>query len=1074
MSRIKVVFRRVAITAIVACSLILGGLSVYAAADVWTESSYINVFNDAVKPQGATSSIQLVAAKNEFEAAQIVVRSASAYTINGVTFTNLTSGGNTIASSNLKYQFIQCATLTQNSFFYYVTRPAPGCFPDDFTNAASLSVGANTTQPIWVRVKVPATAAAGIYTGTATVNTSVGTFPVSVTVEVQNVTMPEAQNGVFNNAMWMQFFGPISWDTVNGDDIKMTYGWDRSTPEWWTLMSSFAQFMKDYRNNSLPVNMHHLLLDGGTTLNANGTYTFNWSKFDEVIQYFITNGAVKRLEGLFMVQNNGSAKSQAQIIDRNASGASFRNFVDWDSPKATAWIDAYIPALKSHLDSKGWTDMWWMHVEDEIGTQGQVDAYKSIVNRMRQYWPGIKVGDAMLSQWAVGQIQNHADLFIPYTLLHEQNKSFYSNLQANGKELWYYNSGGPFGNFTNRAIDQPVWSQRTNIWNAFKTGVTGYLHWGYNHWDYPAVVSKGDGFIVYPDVPGNKLRASMRLEALRDGIEDYELLNIVKQSNPDIAQGIADSLVTSAERYSRDTDYMSRMHAILVRMAAGTGFSTDLAAGKTAAASSQAAGGEAAKAVDSNSTTSWQSSAAGTQWISVDLGAQSQVDAVRLKWGTNYASSYKVQVSYNGTSWADAAAVTSGNGGDDFVGINAKARYVRINASAGNGSAYVLSNLEVGGNALPRPNLAGGKTYTLSSPPDPAYPDVNYKSTDGVVGSRFDDSKTWAIRLQSGTTHYQSVTVDLGSIQTVDQIKSRAYEVYEWDYRPEYVDFFTSTDGVNFIHRGVLFKPNAESGAVYNFTFAPVSARYIKTSSFKTYGSLSDYIFIDELEVYGPSTPQSQNWVYCASEGSTCSFSGTKAVRYGTNGKYNVGLFTGSTVCNNAIVGDPAYGSPKSCEYDAISGPNNSLTGFSSSQGTNNWSYKYTNDLNTYTNLSWSAANNRWEGLGSALVGGAWQHPDVTTKSARVWTAPAAATKNVYGSIKKQTANGNGVNAKIMKGTTQVWPSGNGYQFVAASDTTGVSFNFNVNVAAGDNLYFVLDSNGDITYDTVSWDITVN
>lgn len=56
---------------------------------------------------------------------------------------------------------------------------------------------------------------------------------------------------------------------------------------------------------------------------------------------------------------------------------------------------------------------------------------------------------------------------------------------------------------------------------AFSRGISGYLHWGYNNWNWPLQnqVAKGDGYIVQYDIPNNKLRATIRLEALRDGIE---------------------------------------------------------------------------------------------------------------------------------------------------------------------------------------------------------------------------------------------------------------------------------------------------------------------------------------------------------------------------------------------------------------------------------------------------------------------------------------------------------------------------------------------------------------------------
>jgi len=53
-------------------------------------------------------------------------------------------------------------------------------------------------------------------------------------------------------------------------------------------------------------------------------------------------------------------------------------------------------------------------------------------------------------------------------------------------------------------------------------------------------------------------------------------------------------------------------------------------------------------------------------------------------------------------------------------------------------------------------------------------------------------------------------------------------------------------------------------------------------------------------------------WTPCASEGGTCSFSGTQAVAFGANGHFAYGVYTGSALCNTGF-GDPAPGTTKAC-----------------------------------------------------------------------------------------------------------------------------------------------------------------
>ena len=69
-----------------------------------------------------------------------------------------------------------------------------------------------------------------------------------------------------------------------------------------------------------------------------------------------------------------------------------------------------------------------------------------------------------------------------------------------------------------------------------------------------------------------------------------------------------------------------------------------------------------------------------------------------------------------------------------------------------------------------------------------------------------------------------------------------------------------------------------------------------------------------------PPQPISGEWTPCASETQQCSFSGTKQVRFGANGVYNYGTFTGGVLCANSIFGDPINGVIKHCDYADIIG----------------------------------------------------------------------------------------------------------------------------------------------------------
>jgi serine protease len=65
------------------------------------------------------------------------------------------------------------------------------------------------------------------------------------------------------------------------------------------------------------------------------------------------------------------------------------------------------------------------------------------------------------------------------------------------------------------------------------------------------------------------------------------------------------------------------------------------------------------------------------------------------------------------------------------------------------------------------------------------------------------------------------------------------------------------------------------------------------------------------------STPAPVTWTACSGEGGTCSFSGTRQVRYGANGSYAFRTASSSISCSNNVFGDPIYGTVKVCEYSS-------------------------------------------------------------------------------------------------------------------------------------------------------------
>jgi|GEM_PF-4634932 len=129
----------------------------------------------------------------------------------------------------------------------------------------------------------------------------------------------------------------------------------------------------------------------------------------------------------------------------------------------------------------------------------------------------------------------------------------------------------------------------------------------------------------------------------------------------------------------------------------GVPSSSNLALGKASLASRQESGYDAAKAVDGSSSSRWWVRSTSTQWLRVDLMGSYNLNKVVINWHSDYARSYLVQVSSDGSNWTTVKDVTSGRGGREEVTFSSRnGRYLRIECrSASSSNGYAINELEV-------------------------------------------------------------------------------------------------------------------------------------------------------------------------------------------------------------------------------------------------------------------------------------------------------------------------------------------------------------------------------------------
>lgn len=556
--------------------------------DIWVENAYKTVYRTSTRPESPQSHIRIVSAKNEYENAQIAVRSSTSFDITEVQFSDLVTPGNDrIAADHLAYHFVEYEeTETSKANPFWPEREGLQLYPlseipDPLSNEASIEVAANETQPILITSYVPSDVEPGNYEGNITVKTTLGDYLVPIRVSVYNVTLPEVDKTDFVNYHWNMTNGftwdGVTWEGSGGqafDAGQYYYDVETYSDEWFDLMNEFARVMAKYRTNMVWIRTDLFLNATGTQLSdfVNGIPAdIDWSLFDRYVETYMNNGFTRFANQHLIHYLNKMPAEEKPTSEWNAA-------LPESLPVTDAFMTHYLTALHDHLEEKGWLGedgfTWYQHILDEPQNDDHKNWWTYAARKIKQINSEIgsefKTMDADPNAiYLEEKPSEYLDVMVPYTTKFHELKDRYQAEQAAGKDLWVYTMEVNQPPWLNRFWTQPTLTGRLLYWNISQENVTGHLHWAWNAW-YVGPWN-GDSYIVYPDKKNMTVKSSLRHEAMRDGLEDYELLHIIKQTKPELAQQLADIVVNREDprKYTLDPEYVKSLHDYSVQAAAG-------------------------------------------------------------------------------------------------------------------------------------------------------------------------------------------------------------------------------------------------------------------------------------------------------------------------------------------------------------------------------------------------------------------------------------------------------------------------------------------------------------------------
>lgn len=468
-------------------------------------------------PEVSSKSFANTGWKNERVYAQLVTWSKEEIKDLSIEVSDLKSGNNTINADAIKTSFVRnvlsdeflggCGYKTKNDSTAHLV-------PDCLETAEAYTMRAKSSRSIWFSIDIPERAAAGTYT--ADVNVMVAdkkAETLSLTVNVQEHTLPNPGDWKFHLDLWQN---PYAVARIHDVELWSEAHFAKMKPLY-TMLANAGQ-------KCLTASILHRPWGGQTldhfesmvtrTRKKDGSWAFDYAIFDKWVNFMMDLGIDKQINCYTLIPWGNQlfyydeAMAQDTFITATASSKEYAEY----------WIP-FLKDFKNHLKEKGLYDKTTIAM-DERPMEDMLNALKLI-----EKYTGLKVTSA--ANYNPGMSGQVYDLSVESR--HMLPNEVLEQRRAKGqKTTFYVCCSVPFpNNFTYSPPSEAVWQG----WYAYAQNLDGFLRWAYNSWvadpmhdtrfrTWPA----GDTFFVYP---GSK--SSIRFEKLREGIQDFEKLHILRK-----------------------------------------------------------------------------------------------------------------------------------------------------------------------------------------------------------------------------------------------------------------------------------------------------------------------------------------------------------------------------------------------------------------------------------------------------------------------------------------------------------------------------------------------------------------
>ena len=428
-------------------------------------------------------------------------------------------------------------------------------WPDILWPYEKFDLPKNQLQAIWVSIYIPKSAGAGNYQGLIEVHPADAPLKtIQVNLKIWDFALPDKTH--LSTA-----FGFTTMDSMS----RFYDFYPGSPQKQFIMISKYLRFLSDHRINTL---FYGYVTNRDPRIvrikeDKNGNLSYDFTKLDPYLSLLAELNMRFNIFAPSFWQNPESLFRLNPLLSR----FKYLGRGIFNSPEFDRVVAQLLSSYVKHLSRKGWLKNAFCYVWDEP-PDNMYDHMRKMCEMVKKVAPDIP--RLTVANHEPIRLEGHCDIWCPNLGensppgCYDRYKDFYERRKKAGDEVWWYLACEPHP-FPNWWLDYPLVDCRIPFWLTWRYGLDGVAYWNVNAWHYGTPETphgdnfhekvserwpnrpwdpswfcncrsrpcQGNGQLIYPGPNGPV--SSMRMESIRNGIEDYEYLRLLEQRSAALA-----------------------------------------------------------------------------------------------------------------------------------------------------------------------------------------------------------------------------------------------------------------------------------------------------------------------------------------------------------------------------------------------------------------------------------------------------------------------------------------------------------------------------------------------------------